>query len=155
MSKNPLPAAPAAPVVPVIPALPASGALAYREGSFYQVHAPLPPLKNFRFVEILLGMGPKPPRVLDIDPAGLSAAIARGEVTILPKPAPLSVNPPPRPYPFEAAREAARTRRARLWNRRDVVELRRRGLLMTGEEYIRLLARRARPAPLPAGDRDD
>jgi len=146
---NPLPA------VSVFPALPANGSVAFRKGRFYWVHPPQPPIANFRLVEIPLGKRTKPPRVLSIDAAQLSAAIARGEVTVLPKPAPVSVDPPTRPYPFEAAREAARARRARLWNRRDVVDLRRRGLLMTGEEYIRLLARRARPAPLPVEDRDD
>lgn len=153
---------PAAPVVPFVatasaaPALPANASLAYREGRFYRVHAPQPPLTNFRFVEMPLGRLNRPRRVLSIDPASLSAAIARGEVTILPKPAPVSVASSPRPYPFEAAREAAKARRARFWRRRDVVELRRRGLLMTCADYGRLLTERSGAIP-PSGaeGRDD
>lgn len=153
---NPFPAAPVVPFVPVAPVPAANGSLAYREGRFYRVHAPQPPLTNFRFVEMPLGRLTKPQRVLSIDPAGLSAAIARGEVTILPTPAPVSVATSPRPYPFEAAREAARARRARFWNRRDVVDLRRRGLLMTCADYERRLARRARAVlPSDADGRDD
>jgi hypothetical protein len=145
---NPLPAA------PVVPAPPANGSLAYREGRFYQVNAPQPPHTNFRLVEISLGGLTIQPRVLRIDPAGLSAAIARGEVTILPKSTPVSVAPP-RPYPFEAARVAAMARRARFWRRRDVADLRRRGLLMTCADYERLLADREPAVPPSDAERRD
>lgn len=144
------------PTVPLATApLPANGSLAYGHGRFFRVVLPTPPVLRVQLVEIPLSGRSTPPKVLSVDADKLRLAIARGVVTILPnlRAAPAA---PTRPYPFEAARRAAGARRARLWKRRDIVELRRRGLLMTCAEYARRRARRA-PAPQPftTDDRDD
>jgi len=119
--------------------LPADGSLAYGNGRFFRLDIPKPPYLRVRLVEIPLSHRPTPPKVLSVDPAKLCLAIARGVVTILPKHQPKPAAPRSRPYPFEAAPDAARKRR-QLWRRPEVVRLRRRGLLMTGAEYERLRA---------------
>lgn len=133
--------------------LPTSGSIGIGEGSCFRIDVPRHPTAPVKLVKTALHNGTATTLTLMIERERLLRAIERGTIVVIPKRS-LAQTPqvvPPRPYPFEAARTRARMRRDRFWQRADVIALKRRGLLMAGDEYARLhAARTARDKP--AGD---
>lgn len=133
--------------------LPTSGSIGIGEGSCFRIDVPRHPTAPIKLVKTALHNGTAATLTLMIERERLLRAIERGAIVVIPKRslAGKSKTPLSRPYPFEGARARARMRRDRFWQRADVIALKRRGLLMAGDEYARLhAARTARDKP--AGD---
>ncbi len=138
--------------------VPTNGSFGYSDGKFFSIGVPTSSLLPITLAEIPLHDGASSIRTLRVERARFIKAIACGHVTILaePKPVPAArATVPSRPYPFEADHNSAEKRRTNFWRLREIVALRRRGLLMTGTQYIRLLDRRAQTEVSPVEDRDD
>lgn len=135
--------------------VPTDGSFGYSDGKFFSIGVPTSSLLPITLAEIPLHDGASSIRTLRVERARFIKAIACGHVTILaePKPVPAArATVPSRPYPFEADHNSAEKRRTNFWRRREIVALCRRGLLMTGAQYIRHLADRVAPTPSESTD---
>lgn len=130
--------------------LPADGSIAFTDGVFYQVRRPV------FLVEARTHDGSQPKRYKIMTKAATAAAMRDGDLVVVEIPPSAdqdqSANDTLRPYPFERARHERLTTRSSVWEDAGVAALRRRGLVFTGREFERRLARVRRMSRQRAAD---
>lgn len=125
-----------------------NGAIAFTKGIFAEIRLPDTDDDDITLVEIPLDDGARAPRSMRVSVEKASAAIDDGELVILGPPnamvAPGTTTSPDGVSSADADENAGPRRLPPRRVRNSIAGLRARGLIMTGEEYARLLERRKR-----------